>query len=303
MISPELTRMLITSSQAKRFHSGETIVSEGLAPVEGLGFLLSGSVKITKKQGEREIILGTIEAGHSFGETALLLQRPRIATVRAASDDTVAIFLSPESFTREANRNTSFLEHLTNEAVIRIDNVLAALFRLKSKTELIVDPSLKPIIEENRKRCSVIHDLINNTRALWVGHDKPLFSQGEHNNGTAFLVVQGSIVWQRRYDDETVKIHTVEPGDIFGLPAPQNSPFRRYTTLPLGESARVVAFGQGLLGRVLRANQDTFFYVFRSLITQVVILDDSLRLAAAKVTTPPIETKPDTYTTEPPITV
>ena len=46
----------------------------------------SGSLKVTKKRGEEEILLGDIHTGELVGEISFLDEEPRSATVKAISD-------------------------------------------------------------------------------------------------------------------------------------------------------------------------------------------------------------------------
>ncbi len=50
-----------------------------------------GRVEILKKQGEEELVLGSVEKGGIFGEMALIDSRPRMAMARAAATTTVVV--------------------------------------------------------------------------------------------------------------------------------------------------------------------------------------------------------------------
>lgn len=50
-----------------------------------------GRVEIVKKQGEEELVLGSVEKGGIFGEMALIDARPRMAMARAAAATTVVV--------------------------------------------------------------------------------------------------------------------------------------------------------------------------------------------------------------------
>jgi len=293
MQKAELLKVLSNDAMAIRLKKGEYIIREGAAPLEGLGFILAGSARVIQKQGEHEVLIGRIEAGHFFGETSLLLQRPRIASVKADSDDCVVIFIGAKNFQLLASSNYQFLEMLTGEAIHRIEGVLATLARLRVKNPLAVDPSLIPIIQENRVKCLQLQQMLNNTRASWIGNDKPLFSQGDKNDGLTHLVVQGAIRLTRSYEDTEYEMTTMQPGDLLGYSKSTTSPIRRYSAVPVGESARVISFDDDLLFRILRLNQELFFYVFRTIITTMVMLDDSLRIEAVKLSTAPGTAKTD----------
>ena len=61
---------------------GELIIQEG-APGDTLYIILTGTLEVTKRDGDREITLATRQACDVLGEMSLLEQAPRTASVRA----------------------------------------------------------------------------------------------------------------------------------------------------------------------------------------------------------------------------
>lgn len=78
-----------TQSHAKElertYADGESIVAEG-DHSRDMFVIQNGRVRITKKVGEREIELATLERGDFFGEMSLLESLPRDATARAMGE-------------------------------------------------------------------------------------------------------------------------------------------------------------------------------------------------------------------------
>jgi CRP-like cAMP-binding protein len=69
----------------RSYADGENIVAEG-DHTRDMFVIQSGRVRITKKVGEREIELATLERGDFFGEMSLLESLPRDATARAVGE-------------------------------------------------------------------------------------------------------------------------------------------------------------------------------------------------------------------------
>jgi signal transduction histidine kinase len=61
--------------------AGQFVLREG-DPGDSLYVVLEGELEVTKRQGDREVLLSSYRAGQFFGEMALLEQAPRSASVR-----------------------------------------------------------------------------------------------------------------------------------------------------------------------------------------------------------------------------
>lgn len=246
---------------------------------EGLGFIVSGYARVIQTQDDQRVQVGSIQAGQFFGETALVLARPRMATVEAEVADTTVLFQSPAQFRANITHNYPFLEMLMRHTIQRVEHVIAALARLDVRRELLVDPSLCAKIIENRRHNLLLQDMLNHTRSTWIGTDKPLFRQDDRNDGQIYLVVKGRIGMYRERDKQQVKLLILEEGDMFGYSRKESSTFRKYSARTEDDSARVISFDIELIEKILRMSQESFYYFFRSIVTQLVILDDGLRMA------------------------
>lgn len=83
---------------AKRLEvpAGEVVIEEG-ASGDSVYVVLSGELEITKRDGERQVVLARRRTGESVGEMSLLERTPRTASVRALRDSEL-LEISPESF-------------------------------------------------------------------------------------------------------------------------------------------------------------------------------------------------------------
>jgi CRP-like cAMP-binding protein len=281
MDKTELVKILSSNAHAQRYREGDTIVREGAPATEGLCFVLTGAVRIVQYQAEQAIALGVIQTGQFFGETALLLNRNRSASAIADSPEVIIIFLNRERFLAEARNNYHLVRVMAAEAIERIERVIQTMVRLRRPIQIRIDPTLEPIIKENRASNLEIPRLLNHTRNIFIGHDKPVFSQGVRNDGLIYLVTQGVVGAQRSLDGETLELYQFEPGDFFGYSRPSTSAFREYTAIALHDTARVINFDEELLFRLMRLDITLFYNLFRSILTHLLILDDSLRLGVA----------------------
>ncbi len=96
------------------YSKGEIITNEG-DPSDSAYFLKSGSVEVLVRMPEGERVVGQHSAGDFFGEMGLILEAPRMATVRALTDVVVEVY-DLGSFEKEvidaAARRSAYLPNL-----------------------------------------------------------------------------------------------------------------------------------------------------------------------------------------------
>jgi CRP-like cAMP-binding protein len=92
-------RSLAKWTTSRSFQPGQVIVEEGQAGI-GLYCIESGRVKVTQKTASGERELREMGPGESFGELALLDNRPRAATITAI-EPTTCIMLDKGQFLAE----------------------------------------------------------------------------------------------------------------------------------------------------------------------------------------------------------
>jgi eukaryotic-like serine/threonine-protein kinase len=99
----------------RRFRAGELIVREGDAG-DAVMIVVEGRCEAFRDQGGQRVHLRHLGPGDVFGETALISERPRTASVLAV-DDVIVKVVTPEAFGRELDRNTwqgSLVRQLTS---------------------------------------------------------------------------------------------------------------------------------------------------------------------------------------------
>lgn len=86
-LSPELTRddlsEVMETYETVRFHRGDALMEEG-DEADAVYIIQSGSCAILRDVAGKEVVINYLPAGNMVGETALLNDAPRNATVRAA---------------------------------------------------------------------------------------------------------------------------------------------------------------------------------------------------------------------------
>jgi hypothetical protein len=124
----------------RSFKAGETIIEEGSKGTSAY-LILSGSAKVYKKAGTKEFAIATLGNEQVFGETGLIEDRPRSATVRAASNLEVRV-IDRQQFNDLLRENPSTLIPIMKslfEKLRQADDLLAEKISLAA----LADPGTK----------------------------------------------------------------------------------------------------------------------------------------------------------------
>jgi hypothetical protein len=103
-IAPEGLIELARASTEDEFTPGETLCVEG-EPGNEVFILLTGEVRILKRNGQGEKLIGTERAGGFIGEMAVLDPAPRSATLVAGDEGTRALRLNGDAFRAAIDRD------------------------------------------------------------------------------------------------------------------------------------------------------------------------------------------------------
>jgi signal transduction histidine kinase len=97
-LSAEEAGELWASAQRIAAKPGELVICEGNTG-DSLYIILSGTLEVTKRDGERDITLATRQPGEFIGEMSMIEQQPRTASVRAITPSEL-LAIGPEAFHR-----------------------------------------------------------------------------------------------------------------------------------------------------------------------------------------------------------
>ncbi|MCP5152731.1 MAG: cyclic nucleotide-binding domain-containing protein [Ectothiorhodospiraceae bacterium] len=90
---------VVATSRIQTYEQGQSLFAEG-EPGDSLHLVRRGSVTVSKRIAEHEVVLGYLPAGSYVGEMALVSESPRGATVRAAVNATETIRIDGAAFKR-----------------------------------------------------------------------------------------------------------------------------------------------------------------------------------------------------------
>jgi CRP-like cAMP-binding protein len=106
-LRPDELERLAAGTTRRRLQSGETLFRQG-EPSTGFHAVIHGRIALVAAAPQgRERVSAIIEAGRSFGEAIMFLEKPYIVTARALSDSLV-LHVSKEAVFAELQRNPGF---------------------------------------------------------------------------------------------------------------------------------------------------------------------------------------------------
>ncbi|MCB9534721.1 MAG: cyclic nucleotide-binding domain-containing protein [Myxococcales bacterium] len=177
---------------------GEVLLAEGAAG-DSLYLVADGALEVVKDDPDRgDIVLGRVTAGGLVGEMALVLDRPRAATVRAA-DEVEAVRVPLDALRAVAAQQP------------RVADVLEGFTRQRLLATLVDTSPLFRDLSPGARAA-----LLRGFEAREVPADAVLVEQGAPA-GDLWLVVDGEVTVHRREgDDEAVQVATLGPGEVFG---------------------------------------------------------------------------------------
>lgn len=118
-LAPADLLSLAEASVEREFDSGKALCVEG-EPGDEVFILLSGDVKVFRRFGEEEKLVGGEKAGGFIGEMAVLDPAPRAATVLAGEKGTRVLSLAGGTFRDVLNTNPSVVSGVIGALVARL---------------------------------------------------------------------------------------------------------------------------------------------------------------------------------------
>jgi CRP/FNR family transcriptional regulator, dissimilatory nitrate respiration regulator len=118
-IEPAALGRLAAAAQRRSLRAGERIFSRGDAP-SGFYVVVFGRVRLLGRGRHGERLAGVVDAGQSFGEPVLFLQRPALVDAEAATDALV-LHLPKEAVFAELERSPLFARHLVAGLSARLE--------------------------------------------------------------------------------------------------------------------------------------------------------------------------------------
>ncbi len=177
---------------------GAVLLAEGAAG-DSLYLVADGALEVVKDDPDRgDVVLGRVTAGGLVGEMALVLDRPRGATVRAAGE-VEAVRVPLDALRAVAARHP------------RVAEVLEAFTRQRLLATLVDTSPLFRDLSPGARAA-----LLRGFEAREVPAGAVLVEQGAPA-ADLWLVVDGAVTVHRSEGgDEPVEVATLGPGDVFG---------------------------------------------------------------------------------------
>jgi CRP-like cAMP-binding protein len=123
------------SELGKTYKDGEIICSEG-EEGKSMFVIQSGTVEVSKKLPDGEMVLRTMTKGEIFGEIALFDRMPRSATVKAKGE-AVVLSIDKKGFFAKASKDPTLAFNILEGMSRRIRELTRELSKYKEDSELV----------------------------------------------------------------------------------------------------------------------------------------------------------------------
>ena len=111
---------------------GEVVYHEG-DKGNCMYYIREGKIKITIKRGKHEKVLSILTDGAFFGESALIDEKPRMATATAI-EKTELLIIDKDSFQANLNSNP-VLSHILKTVIHRMQNIAELYYEKEEEAE------------------------------------------------------------------------------------------------------------------------------------------------------------------------
>lgn len=123
-LAAEQVDQLIKGAEQRNFATGEPLFHQD-DPADGLYWIRRGSVTISHRIGDKELVAAYLAAGNYVGEMALISGQPRSATVRAAAP-TETVLLQAGHFHALIDRNPDVRKDITTRYFAGLQAITAS---------------------------------------------------------------------------------------------------------------------------------------------------------------------------------
>jgi CRP-like cAMP-binding protein len=121
---------MFSTSREEVYQDGEVIFAEG-SYGENVYVVKSGEVRVSKKLGDKTIVIEVLKAGYFFGELGFIAKKPRTATVKAVGETVVGI-LDEDLLDEEFNNLSEEFQTMLRSLVLRLDKTTQLALRAAS---------------------------------------------------------------------------------------------------------------------------------------------------------------------------
>ncbi len=202
-LSESALTALVGRMKLRTYESGDVIYSEG-APGDALYFVKSGIVRVQTSAASQAEVLAHLHKGSSFGEAALLSDRPRPTAVVAATDCALLV-LTRTAFQTFLNENP--------EAGQAVADALANRPPRSAQQQVTLLLKPMPVFADVAEEALVA--VAQKLRPAHFRCDAPIFTEGEPSDAL-YLVELGRVRLLGGAATGRAVVREIGPGDFFG---------------------------------------------------------------------------------------
>jgi CRP/FNR family cyclic AMP-dependent transcriptional regulator len=190
------------TTAVETYKDGQIILEEG-SHGDWIYVVESGSVQILKKIGDKDVVIETLKEGEVFGELGYIAKVPRIVTVKAVGETTVAI-LDKGFLDAEFNKLSSEFRTILRTLSLRLEKTTSIAAETILRRQEVRIQKVLGLQFENKEELIKAYSRNVSSGGIFVCTEDPL-PQGERfmlnlflPNDPEALKIECEVSWTRR---------------------------------------------------------------------------------------------------------
>ena len=258
-LDPYSIKLILRRCELREYPAGKDVIQQGME-ADYVYFVVSGRLQVSREEAGEIKILGDLVPGDILGETALITNRPRMASARALADS-ILLRLSRSAFEellRDKPDRIKPISALITERgnalhIKRYRPVSAALMKFLKET-----PAFKGLSTKT------LRDIEPGLKWLFLPQGDTLMNQGDPGEGM-YIVIGGRLAFFSRNErGEIVKQGEFRRGDMIGelaLVTGEN----RSATVRAARDSELISITNESFDKILKKSPGTALHMTRVL--------------------------------------
>jgi CRP-like cAMP-binding protein len=271
MISQLFTNEFLQDTDVRDFSQGESIIQENSPSDETMYFILNGTCKVFKKQGDTDVQINELSGGDFFGEIALISSQPRTATVVVDSPTAKLLLFSKKKFIQQTISNPVLMFSILKATIARF---LKADLNFEKTIESIphFNPEILAKLNQNHPKLINIKALnyIHSLPMLNLSKDFKVFTEGKEANQYMYFIIKGNISLTREFHRKQIELAKLELGHFFGeIPFISDTPYS-YSAITTVDDVKVVPLDKVAFLKIVNLYPEFLFNNLKTVIWKLI---------------------------------
>lgn len=260
--------------QSRQFSRGDFIFLEGDLPDSTMYCLLKGELTVCKNRNGNLTIINEVVEGEFFGEIGLIIEQPRLASIRVESEIAKVAVISKQHFYAIIQKRPGFL-------YLFLKNARERLFRAETKLVRLYEqsPSSQDIefdVSKTRVHDWNILEYVNKISTKIHKKGEQILDETELQDGHLHFVINGLVRIERKRRDRFYEVNIMTPGELFGMIGIAGEENYALRITAASESCQTGSIEKQIFGKVCQINPELLYKVIKILLWRLQVTEDKI---------------------------